>query len=249
MAALSSELFDGSASTFTCALTFATTQQEGSGLRIPSKRTRESTTVASPTNHLAIPSLSRQFTIMALFRPTMLRTAFSASQSTCLRYATLRYSSTATSESVVLPRLQSDLKTAMRAKNKPALNVIRALQAEIINASKTAKPIENDGTFYALVQKKIKEANATIEECTAAKREDLVEKEQAHLDVLKKYAEDIPKVPEAELNSIIDQAVAGFEEAKRAYGPIMGKVMGAIKGRPHDIEYVQKKVEELVGKK
>jgi hypothetical protein len=25
--------------------------------------------------------------------------------------------------------------------------------------------------------------------------------------------------------------------------------MGAIKGRPHDIEYVQKKVEELVGKK
>lgn len=186
---------------------------------------------------------------MALFRPTMLRTAFSASQSTCLRYATLRYSSTATSEPVVLPRLQSDLKTAMRAKNKPALNVIRALQAEIINASKTAKPIENDGTFYALVQKKIKEANATIEECTAAKREDLVEKEQAHLDVLKKYAEDIPKVPEAELSTIIDQAVAGFEEAKRAYGPIMGKVMGAIKGRPHDIEYVQKKVEELVGKK
>ncbi|KAG9203459.1 Altered inheritance of mitochondria protein 41 mitochondrial [Epicoccum nigrum] len=186
---------------------------------------------------------------MALFRPTMLRTAFSASQSTCLRYATLRYSSTAASESVVLPRLQSDLKTAMRAKNKPALNVIRALQAEIINASKTAKPIENDGTFYALVQKKIKEANATIEECTAAKREDLVEKEQAHLDVLNKYAEDIPKVPEAELNGIIDQAVAGFEEAKRAYGPIMGKVMGAIKGRPHDIDYVQKKVEELVGKK
>lgn len=186
---------------------------------------------------------------MALFRPTMLRTAFSTSQSTCIRYAALRYSSTATSESVVLPRLHSDLKTAMRAKNKPALNVIRALQAEIINASKTAKPIENDGTFYALVQKQIKAANATIEECTAASRQDLVEKEQAHLDVLKKYAEDIPKVPEAELNSIIDQAVAGFDEAKRAYGPVMGKVMGAIKGRPHDVEYVQKKIEELVGKK
>lgn len=186
---------------------------------------------------------------MALFRPAMLRTAFSPSQSACIRYATLRYSSTSTSESVVLPRLQSDLKTAMRSKNKPALNVIRALQAEIINASKTAKPIENDGTLYALVQKQIKAANATIEECTTAKRPDLVEKEQAHLDVLKKYAEDIPKLSETELNGIIDQAVAGFEEAKRAYGPIMGKVMGAIKGRPHDVDYVQKRIEELVGKK
>ena len=67
--------------------------------------------------------------------------------------------------------------------------------------------------------------------------------------MLKKYAEDIPKVSEEELNGIVDQPVAGFEEAKRAYGPIMGKVMGAIKGRPHDVEYVQKKIEELVGKK
>ncbi|KAJ4337463.1 Altered inheritance of mitochondria protein 41 mitochondrial [Didymella glomerata] len=186
---------------------------------------------------------------MALFRPATMRTAFSTSQSVCIRYAALRYSSTSTSESVVLPRLKDDLKTAMRSKNKPALNVIRALQAEIINASKTAKPIENDGTFYSLVQKQIKASNAAIEECNAAKRPDLVEKEQAQLDVLKKYAEDIPKVSQEELNGIIDQAVAGFEEAKRAYGPIMGKVMGAIKGRPHDIEYVQKKIEELVGKK
>lgn len=186
---------------------------------------------------------------MALLRPTTLRTAFSTSQSVCIRYAALRYSSTSPSESVVLPRLKDDLKTAMRSKNKPALNVIRALQAEIINASKTAKPIENDGTLYALVQKQIKASNATIEECNAAKRPDLVEKEQAQLDVLKKYAEDIPKVSQEELNGLIDQAVAEFEEAKRAYGPIMGKVMGAIKGRPHDVEYVQKKIEELVGKK
>ena len=186
---------------------------------------------------------------MALFRPTMLRTAFSTSQSACVRYATMRYSSTSASESVVLPRLQSDLKAAMRSKNKPALNVIRSLQAEIINASKTAKPIENDGTFYSLVQKQIKAANTAIEECTAAKRPDLVEKEQAHLDVLKKYADDIPKLSETELNGIIDQAVAGFDEAKRAYGPVMGKVMGAIKGRPHDVEYVQKKIEEILGKK
>ncbi|KAF1361187.1 GatB/YqeY domain-containing protein [Lizonia empirigonia] len=179
----------------------------------------------------------------------MLRTAFSASQSARIRYATLRYSSTSTSESVVLPRLQSDLKTAMRAKNKPALNVIRALQAEIINASKTAKPIESDGALYSLVQKQIKASSASLEEFTAAKRPDLVEKEQAQLDVLKKYAEDIPKLSETDLDGIIGQAIAGFEEAKRAYGPIMGKVMGAIKGRPHDVEYVQKKIEELIGKK
>jgi uncharacterized protein YqeY len=172
-----------------------------------------------------------------------------AARPACRSAVAVRFSSTSTSTDTVLPRLQADLKAAMRAKNKPTLNVIRALQAEIINASKTAKPIETDGALYSLVQKHIKSSTASIEEFTAAKREDLVSKEQEQLDVLNKYADEIPKVAESELDTIISTVVAELQEGKRTFGSVMGKVMGAIKGRPHDIEYVQRKIEEVVGKK
>lgn len=137
----------------------------------------------------------------------------------------------------------------MRAKNKPALNTIRALQAEIINASKTAKPITTDGAFYSLVQKQIKASSTAKEAFQAAKREDLVAKEQEQLDILQKYADEMPKVAESEVDGIIEKVVAGLEEGKATFGSVMGKVMGAIKGRPHDVEYVTRKIQETVGKK
>jgi uncharacterized protein YqeY len=181
---------------------------------------------------------------MSLFRPMLLRTRLAASA----RPICLRYSSTAT-EPIVLPRLQSDLKTALRAKDKTTLNVIRSLQAEIINASKTAKPVETDGALYSLIQKQIKGITTAIQEFEAAKRDDLVQKEQEQLNVLQKYAEEIPKVEQSEVDGLIDGAVKALEEGKRTFGSIMGRVMGGLKGRPADMEYLNKKIEEAIGKK
>jgi uncharacterized protein YqeY len=182
---------------------------------------------------------------MSLFRPMFLRTT---RLSSCARPLCVRYSSTA-SEPIVLPRLQSDLKTALRSKNKPTLNVIRALQAEIINASKTAKPITTDGALYSLIQKQIKGSTTAIAEFETAKRDDLVQKEQVQLDVLRGYAQEIPKVEESEIDGLIEGAVKALEEGKRTFGSVMGRVMGGIKGRPADMEYLNKKIEEIIGKK
>lgn len=181
---------------------------------------------------------------MSLFRATLLqRQLLAPARLGCVRYAST------SSENVVLPRLQSDLKVAMRSKNKPALNTIRGLQAEIINASKTTKPITTDGALYSLIQKQIKACSASIEEFRNAKREDLVEKEQQNLDVLKAYADEIPTVSESEVDSLVKSVVEGLEEGKRSFGSVMGKVMGGIKGRPFDVEYVTKKIQEAVGTK
>jgi uncharacterized protein YqeY len=181
---------------------------------------------------------------MSLFRPMLLRTRIAASP----RPVCLRYSSTAT-EPTVLPRLQSDLKTALRAKDKTTLNVIRSLQAEIINASKTAKPVETDGALYSLIQKQIKGITTAIQEFEAAKRDDLVQKEQEQLNVLQKYAAEIPKAEESEVDSLIDGAVKALEEGKRTFGSVMGRVMGGLKGKPADMEYLNKKIEEAIGRK
>ncbi|KAF1913128.1 Yqey-like protein-domain-containing protein [Ampelomyces quisqualis] len=180
---------------------------------------------------------------MALFRQSLLRMRLVASS----RPVCLRYSSTA-SEPSVLPRLQADLKNALRAKNKPALSVIRALQAEIINASKTAKPITTDGALYSLIQKQIKGITAAMQEFEAAKRDDLVQKEQEQLDVLRKYADEIPKVEESEIDGLVDGVVKALE-GKRTFGIIMGRVMVGLKGRPADMGYLNKKIEETVGQK
>lgn len=181
---------------------------------------------------------------MSLLRPMLLRTRLAAPA----RPICLRYSSTA-SEPIVLPRLQSDLKNALRAKNKPTLTVIRSLQAEIINASKTAKPITTDGALYSIIQKQIKGSTTAISEFEAAKRDDLVQKEQEQLDVLRKYADEIPKVEESEIDGLIQGAVKALEEGKQTFGSVMGKVMGGIKGRPADMEYLNKKIEETIGRK
>jgi uncharacterized protein YqeY len=181
---------------------------------------------------------------MSLFRPILLRTRLTApTRSTCLRY------STTTTEPTVLPRLQSDLKTALRSKNKPALTVIRSIQAEIINASKTAKPVTTDGALYSIIQKQIKGSTTAIHEFEAAKRDDLVQKEQEQLDVLNGYASEIPKVEESEVDGLIAAAVEKLEEGKRNVGSVMGRVMGALKGRPADMEYLNRKIAEAVGKK
>src|SRR5262245_51749597 len=112
--------------------------------------------------HLARPSGSCS-------RPALLRRAF---------LATPRRGQDGSTPTVVLSTLQPDLKTALRSKDKPRLAVLRALLAEITNASKTAKPIATDSHFYTLLARQIKSSNAAIEEFAAAKREDLVEKER-----------------------------------------------------------------------
>lgn len=184
---------------------------------------------------------------MSFLRPMFLRANVASSANVfCLR-STFRYSSTATSEATVLSSLQSDLKTAMRAKKKPALNVIRGLQAEIINASKTAKPIETDAAFYSLLQKRIKSASTAIEEFQQAKREDLVAKEEEQVEVLKSFVDRIPKVAETEIDELVKGALEKLEEGKRNVGSVMGKVMGGIKGRPVDTGYLTKKIEEAIG--
>ncbi|KAL5119139.1 hypothetical protein ACEQ8H_002846 [Pleosporales sp. CAS-2024a] len=181
---------------------------------------------------------------MALFRPMMLRTArLTASPAPrCLGYSTA-------TKPTVLPRLQSDLKYALRCRDKVTLTVIRSLQAEIINASKTTKPIETDGALYSLIQKQIKGIHTAIAEFEAAQRDDLVQKEKAQLDILNQYAAEIPRVEEREMDGLIAAAVEKLEEGKRTFGGVMGRVVAGLDGRPANMEYLNKRIEQVLGKK
>ena len=136
----------------------------------------------------------------------------------------------------------------MRAKDKPRLTVLRALLAEITNASKTTKPVSTDAALYSLLSKQIKASQAAVQEFEAAKRQDLVDKEQGQLDILEGYLGQIEVVGEEEIRNLVREEVGGAKGDVKA-GQVIGRVMGKIKSRAVDSEVVKRVVEEEVAQK
>lgn len=149
--------------------------------------------------------------------------------------------------SAILGRLKTDLKDAMRAKDKQKLNVLRSIMAEITNASKTAKPVDSDAKLLALFKKQTVAAEKAVAEFERAQRLDLVEKERAQIAVLQAYQGEIPMLQEEEVDSLVEAAVAELrgenkeEGWKPQFGALMKGVMAKIAGRPVDQSYVTEK--------
>ncbi|KAF2437861.1 GatB/YqeY domain-containing protein [Karstenula rhodostoma CBS 690.94] len=145
----------------------------------------------------------------------------------------------------VVKSLKPELMTAMRAKDKPRLTVLRALLAEITNASKTDRPIDQDPALYSLLAKQIKASNAAVEEFVNAKREDLVEKERAQILILEGFLNQIEVVKEETVRQFAEEAVAD-SEGRVNVGAVIGKVMKKIGGKPVDKSMVGRVIEEVL---
>ncbi|KAF2013062.1 GatB/YqeY domain-containing protein [Aaosphaeria arxii CBS 175.79] len=182
---------------------------------------------------------------MSLFRSAGLRFARPSIQFTCAR--TFVTSPRLNSDSPVLSRLRSDLKTAMRSKDTPRLNVLRALLAEITNASKTNKPIESDVLLYGLLNKQIAGSEKSVEEFQKAKRDDLVQKEQGQIEVMKGYQEEIPQLSQEEMDRVIQEVVNKAKSDPTAFnrGAVMKAIFAEVAGKVHDSKYISEKVKEL----
>jgi len=87
----------------------------------------------------------------------------------------------------LLAKLKGDLKTAMRAKDAPRLSVLRLVLAEVLNASKTDRPIQTDAQLVHLLRKTEAASQAAVEDFRTAKRQDLVDKEEQQVGVLQEY--------------------------------------------------------------
>lgn len=150
--------------------------------------------------------------------------------------------------SVVLPRLMADLKDAMRAKDTPRLNVLRTLRAEITNASKTPKPIDSDPKLLALIKKQMAAAEKAIAEFESAKRDDLVEKERAQMQVMQAYVEEIPVLSKSEMDSMVEEAVALLtkDSGKAQFGAVMKAVLAKATGLPVDQSYLTEKIKKAI---
>ena len=121
-------------------------------------------------------------------------------------------------------RLQEEMKTAMRAKDKDRLSTIRLMLADLKRVEVDERIELSDERILAILDKMQKQRRDSISQFEQAAREDLAAKERAELEVI---AEFLPEpLGEAELNALIDAAVA---EAGATTMADMGKVMALVK--------------------
>ena len=123
-------------------------------------------------------------------------------------------------------RITEDMKAAMRAKDSARLSAIRLLQAAIKQKEVDERIVADDAAVLGIVEKLIKQRKDSIEQFGKAGRQDLVDKEQAELDLLTGYLPQ--QMSDAELVAAVDTAIA---ESGAAGPQGMGKVMALLKPR------------------
>jgi uncharacterized protein YqeY len=144
-------------------------------------------------------------------------------------------------------KISSDLITAMMAKDKIALEAIRAAKTAFILArsEKGADSVLTAEEELKIIQKLVKQRRESAQIYKEQNRPDLYEKEVVEADVLEKY---LPaKMSEEELLKVIK----GIIERVGAKSPAdMGKVMGAatkeLAGKA-DGKEISAKVKQLLG--
>ena len=119
-------------------------------------------------------------------------------------------------------KLNEDLKQAMRDKEIVKRDSIRAINTMIKQIEVDERRVLDDAEVIKLVQRGIKQREEAISQYSAAKRDDLVEKEQSQIDVFMIY---LPKqLNDEELEAGMRDVI---QEVKAESIKDMGKVMGA----------------------
>lgn len=114
------------------------------------------------------------------------------------------------------------IKTAMREKDKVALDALRAVKSQILLLKTEAKGAEVSAEQeIAILQRMIKQRKDSYDQFTAQNRSDLAEVESAQMKVIEKFlpAQISAEELETEMKKIITET--GAQSAKD-----LGKVMG-----------------------
>lgn len=123
------------------------------------------------------------------------------------------------------------IKTAMREKDKVALDALRAVKAQILLVKTEAKGAEvSEEQEIAILQRMIKQRKDSFEQFSAQGRTDLADVETAQTAVIEKFlpkqltAEEL----ETEIRSIIAQTGA---ESMKDLGKVMGMASKSLAGK------------------
>ena len=127
-------------------------------------------------------------------------------------------------------QIMSDMKEAMKARDKVRLNTVRMIKSALMNEKiKAGHDLTAEEELTVLSREK-KQREESIEEFTKANRKDLADETKQELAIVESY---LPKqMTQEELNQAVSSAIAEVNaQGKSDFGKVMKVLMPKIKGK------------------
>lgn len=185
------------------------------------------------------------------------------------------FTSNTSAESPLIFRLRSDLKDAMRERNKnryvlqssrafsyaklfvaestiaTRLNVLRGLLGDIVSSSKIGRTVIDDNQVVAILKSRLRLSEKAAAEFAAAKRDDLKANEDAQVSVLQGYMDGLDKISEEDIKNAALEAldIVRNEGKKMHMGAIIKRLVGPggpFHGKYLDMPSVTRIVREVI---
>ena len=121
-------------------------------------------------------------------------------------------------------RITEDMKAAMKGGDKPRLPIIRLINAAIKQREVDERIVLDDAQVLAVLEKMLKQRKDSIDQYTAAARDDLAAVERAEVAVIQAYLPE--PLGEAEIDLIVARAIS---ESGAAGPRDMGKVIALVR--------------------
>ena len=144
-------------------------------------------------------------------------------------------------------RITSDIKTAMKSKDKVRLETVRSIKKLLLEKEVSVRPQGQETLTEAqeleILAQLAKQRRESIEQYGQAGREDLVAQESQELAIVEEY---LPRqLSDEEVAAMIDEIIARVgASSPKDMGKVMGPAMQQLKGQADG-----KKVQELVKSK
>lgn len=126
--------------------------------------------------------------------------------------------------------LLADIKVAMKTRNTEALTTLRSMNAQIKDATINEGKEISDAAVATVLAKAVKQRQESAEQFHQGGRQDLADKEEREVELLRKYQP--PQLSESEIEALVRScASATGATSKKDIGKLMGALMPQVKGK------------------
>jgi uncharacterized protein YqeY len=131
---------------------------------------------------------------------------------------------------ILKDRIQEDMKSAMRARDKERLTAIRLILAAIKQREVDERIGLDDTQVVSVLERMCKQRRESISHYQQAGREDLAAKEAFEIEVIQAYMPQA--LSEAEIDTLVTQAIAATgAQSVRDMGKVMSLLKSQVQGR------------------
>ncbi|MBQ3334346.1 MAG: GatB/YqeY domain-containing protein [Eubacteriaceae bacterium] len=126
-------------------------------------------------------------------------------------------------------QLLTDLKSAMKSKDKVAKDTVTMIRAAVLQKEKDTKAELEDNEILDIIAKQHKQRKDALADFVKAGRDDLIETTNQEIAIIKKYLPE--QLSREEIEKIVDETIEEVgATSMKEMGKVMGKLMPKVKG-------------------